>query len=72
MQSFLYLKHLRFINFTEDEEFEIEAMVDDFVTFFIAGQETTATTLTFLFMELAKNPEVLAKYIKLKHIIFFN
>lgn len=36
-------------------------MVDDFVTFFIAGQETTATTLTFLFMELAKNPDVLAK-----------
>jgi len=36
-------------------------MVDDFVTFFIAGQETTATTLTFLFMELVKNPDVLAK-----------
>ena len=37
-------------------------MVDDFVTFFIAGQETTATTLAFLFMELAENPDVLNKY----------
>lgn len=44
-----------------DEEFEIEDMVDDFVTFFIAGQETTATTLTFLFMELVKNPDILSK-----------
>jgi len=49
------------LNSHKDEEFEIEAMVDDFVTFFIAGQETTATTLTFLFMELAKNPDVFTK-----------
>ncbi len=45
----------------EDEELDLEAMIDDFVTFFIAGQETTATTLAFCFLEIGKNPQVLVK-----------
>uniref|UniRef100_A0A3P9MKA4 Cholesterol 24-hydroxylase n=1 Tax=Oryzias latipes TaxID=8090 RepID=A0A3P9MKA4_ORYLA len=39
----------------EDEEF----MLDNFVTFFIAGQETTANQLAFCIMELARHPEIL-------------
>ncbi|XP_015250362.1 PREDICTED: cholesterol 24-hydroxylase-like [Cyprinodon variegatus] len=41
----------------EDEEL----MLDNFVTFFIAGQETTANQLAFCIMELARHPEILAK-----------
>ncbi|KAM6915229.1 cholesterol 24-hydroxylase-like [Xenentodon cancila] len=41
----------------EDEEF----MVDNFVTIFIAGQETTANQLGFCIMELGRHPEILAK-----------
>jgi cholesterol 24(S)-hydroxylase len=37
-------------------------MVDDFMTFFLAGQETTANTLAFCFLELGQNPEILKKY----------
>lgn len=40
---------------------DIEKMVDDFVTFFLAGQETTANTLAFAFLEIGKNPEVIDK-----------
>ena len=36
-------------------------MVDDFLTFFVAGQETTANTLSFCLMELGRNPDVLIK-----------
>lgn len=36
-------------------------MVDDFVTFFIAGQETTANALAFCFLEICKNPEIVKK-----------
>uniref|UniRef100_A0A3P8R5N3 Cholesterol 24-hydroxylase n=1 Tax=Astatotilapia calliptera TaxID=8154 RepID=A0A3P8R5N3_ASTCA len=41
----------------EDEEF----MLDNFVTFFIAGQETTANQLSFCVMELGRHPEILEK-----------
>jgi len=36
-------------------------MVDDFVTFFIAGQETTANTLAFCFFELGKRKDLFMK-----------
>ena len=39
----------------------MEDMIDDFITFFVAGQETTANTLSFLFIEIAKNPKVAKK-----------
>ncbi|XP_034018676.1 cholesterol 24-hydroxylase-like isoform X2 [Thalassophryne amazonica] len=41
----------------EDEEF----MLDNFVTFFIAGQETTANQIAFCIMELARHPDILEK-----------
>uniref|UniRef100_A0A3Q0RIF8 Cholesterol 24-hydroxylase n=1 Tax=Amphilophus citrinellus TaxID=61819 RepID=A0A3Q0RIF8_AMPCI len=41
----------------EDEEF----MLDNFVTFFVAGQETTANQLAFCIMELGRNPDILEK-----------
>ncbi|XP_067097515.1 cholesterol 24-hydroxylase-like [Osmerus mordax] len=41
----------------EDEE----QMLDNFVTFFIAGQETTANQISFAIMELARLPDILAK-----------
>lgn len=36
-------------------------MTDDFVTFFVAGQETTANTVAFCFQELGKNPDVVKR-----------
>lgn len=36
-------------------------MVDDFLTFFVAGQETTANALSFCFLEMGKNPEIAQK-----------
>ena len=47
--------------FIEDQELDIEAMVDDFITFFVAGQETTANALAFCFLELGKHPEIVEK-----------
>jgi cholesterol 24(S)-hydroxylase len=41
----------------------MEALIDDFVTFFIAGQETTANTLAFSFLEMGRNPEVFKKFV---------
>ena len=46
----------------EDKEMDLEMMIDDFVTFFIAGQETTANTLAFCFLELGRNKPVFNKY----------
>lgn len=43
----------------------MEDMIDDFITFFVAGQETTANALAFCFLELARNPLVVQKYTKL-------
>ena len=45
----------------ENDNFDMEDMVDDFITFFVAGQETTANTLAFCFLELARNPLVVKK-----------
>ena len=72
-----------FVFFIEKEDFLIEDMVDDFITFFAAGklnlyklyiikllnyfyltnegQETTASTLTSVFLELGRNPHILEK-----------
>nr|XP_033504800.1 cholesterol 24-hydroxylase-like [Epinephelus lanceolatus] len=45
-------------NMTEEDE---ELMLDNFVTFFIAGQETTANQLAFCIMELTRHPDILEK-----------
>nr|QUF59387.1 cytochrome p450 CYP3049E1 [Brachionus angularis] len=44
-----------------DADFDFETFIDDFVTFFVAGQETTANALAFCFLELGKNEEILNK-----------
>ena len=36
-------------------------MTDDFITFFGAGQETTANTLSFSFQEIFRHPEIAQK-----------
>ncbi|XP_040268614.1 cholesterol 24-hydroxylase-like isoform X1 [Bufo bufo] len=38
-----------------------ELLIDNFLTFFIAGQETTANQLAFVVQELARHPEILQK-----------
>ncbi|XP_018416585.1 PREDICTED: cholesterol 24-hydroxylase-like [Nanorana parkeri] len=40
---------------------DMEILLDNFVTFFIAGQETTANQLSFAVMELARHPEILER-----------
>ncbi|XP_032090048.1 cholesterol 24-hydroxylase isoform X2 [Thamnophis elegans] len=45
----------------DQEESDDENMVDNFVTFFVAGHETTASQLSFTIMELARQPEIVAK-----------
>jgi cholesterol 24(S)-hydroxylase len=49
------------LNTYKGEDIDLEKMTDDFVTFFVAGQETTANTLAFCFLEIAKNQKILAK-----------
>jgi cholesterol 24(S)-hydroxylase len=39
----------------------MEIMIDDFLLFFVAGQETTANTLAFCFQELGRNTDVVEK-----------
>ncbi|KAG8126483.1 hypothetical protein E2320_021567 [Naja naja] len=45
----------------DQEESDDENMVDNFVTFFVAGHETTANLLSFTIMELARHPEIVTK-----------
>nr|QUF59389.1 cytochrome p450 CYP3049E3 [Brachionus angularis] len=47
-----------------DDDFDFDILVDDFITFFVAGQETTANALAFCFFELGKNEEILNKLIE--------
>ncbi|XP_043930499.1 cholesterol 24-hydroxylase-like [Protopterus annectens] len=44
-----------------EESIDEEAMVDNFVTFFIAGHETTANQLSSTLMELTRQPEILTR-----------
>ncbi|XP_071508650.1 cholesterol 24-hydroxylase-like [Diadema antillarum] len=48
-------------NLTGDKEFGMEQILDEFVTFFIAGQETTSNLMSFTLEMLGKHPDVLAK-----------
>ena len=40
----------------------IEELVDDFVTFYVAGQETTSSLLSFALIFTLQNPHVLERY----------
>ena len=42
----------------EESNLDLERMVDDFMTFFFAGQETTANTLAFSFLEIGRRPDI--------------
>jgi cytochrome P450 len=41
--------------------YTFDIMVDEFVTIVTAGMETSANTLSLLFMELSRQPEILDK-----------
>ena len=43
------------------ESVDIEELVDDFATFYIAGQETTSNFLTFSLVLTLQNPNVLER-----------
>ena len=43
------------------ESVDIEELVDDFATFYIAGQETTSNLLTFSLVLTLQNPNVLER-----------
>ncbi|XP_075049329.1 cholesterol 24-hydroxylase-like isoform X2 [Mixophyes fleayi] len=43
----------------EENGLDDEIMLDNFITFFIAGQETTANQLSFAAMELTRQPEII-------------
>lgn len=45
----------------QEGDCDMEDLLDNFVTFFIAGQETTANQLSFTVIELARNPDILKK-----------
>ena len=45
------------------ESVDIEELVDDFVTFYIAGQETTASMLTFALVLTLLHPHVLERWV---------
>ena len=42
---------------------DIEELVDDFVTFYIAGQETTSNLLTFALVLTLLHPNVLERWL---------
>lgn len=44
-----------------DDNMEMEILIDEFLTLFTAGQETTASAITFCVLELGRNPECLRK-----------
>ena len=46
---------------SEEIHFTMEEMIDEFVSLFIAGMDTTASLLSFTLLELAKNPAVLER-----------
>ncbi|XP_060118762.1 cholesterol 24-hydroxylase-like [Heteronotia binoei] len=48
-------------NAAQEGDCDYESMLDNFITFFFAGHDTTANQLTFAIMELGRQPEVMAK-----------
>ncbi|KXJ19039.1 cholesterol 24-hydroxylase [Exaiptasia diaphana] len=43
---------------SENEDYQMENMVDDFGTFFLAGQETTSNQLAFTLFEVLEHPDI--------------
>ncbi|KAJ8045987.1 Cholesterol 24-hydroxylase [Holothuria leucospilota] len=51
---------MKYSNPSEDQ-FDMETMVDEFLTFFVAGQETTGNLLGFAMVQLGGHPEILKR-----------
>ena len=47
-----------------DQTLSEEDLIDDFVTFFSSGHETTSSTLSFCVLELAHNPNALTRVVR--------
>ncbi|KAK3097574.1 hypothetical protein FSP39_011043 [Pinctada imbricata] len=47
-----------------DPELSEEELLDEFMTFFVAGQETTGNLMAFMVMDLAQNPTVLSRLLR--------
>uniref|UniRef100_A0A8D2LPD1 Cholesterol 24-hydroxylase n=1 Tax=Varanus komodoensis TaxID=61221 RepID=A0A8D2LPD1_VARKO len=45
----------------QEKDCDDENMLDNFVTFFVAGHETTANQLSFTVMELTRHPDIITK-----------
>jgi hypothetical protein len=58
---FVFENHFNLFLIIENDKMDLEDMIDNFLTFFVAGQETTANALAFTVMELGKNKDVLEK-----------
>ncbi|KAJ8046091.1 Cholesterol 24-hydroxylase [Holothuria leucospilota] len=48
-------------NLQASSEFGMEEMIDEFVTFFIAGQETTAQLMSFFYEMVGRHPDIYKK-----------
>ena len=55
-----YYENIHFVSAMR-ESVDIEELVDDFVTFYVAGQETTSNLLTFSLVLTLQNPNVLER-----------
>jgi len=42
-------------------EYDFQTIVDDFVTMILAGMETSANCMAFIFMELGRRPDLLQR-----------
>ncbi|KAJ8045983.1 Cholesterol 24-hydroxylase [Holothuria leucospilota] len=51
---------MKYSNPSEDQ-FDMETMVDEFLTFFVAGQETTSNLVGFTMVQLGRHPEILKR-----------
>ena len=51
------------ILFFKDGEIDLEELVDDFITFLAAGQETTSSSLAFTIIELGLNPHCFKRFV---------
>ena len=53
----ILLSHVTIIE--KEENIEMAELVDEFVTFYLAGQETTSNLLSFSIVMLQQHPDVL-------------
>lgn len=56
-----YNNYLIFDYIATKDGVDIEELVDDFVTFYIAGQETTSNLLSFALILTLQHPDVLER-----------